>query len=201
MNEKKAEPRRGAAPQTRPTERTRVSHRTTWCVPRSCRPTRAHPSRRYRARFPFPTRDLNEPSPISPSKLSQDPTLEAIKQKRLAELGAQEGGMPQNPDDAQAAQERAEAMQEQRGAALASLMDPKARERLARIALVKPEKAQALENMLLQAAQRGQLGGKVTEDALIGMLEKINGGSGEGGGRGGPKIEMRRRNVMDDDDW
>ena len=86
--------------------------------------------------------------------------------------------MPQNPDDAQAAQERAEAMQEQRGAALASLMDPKARERLARIALVKPEKAQALENMLLQAAQRGQLGGKVTEDALIGMLEKINGGSG-----------------------
>ena len=55
--------------------------------------------------------------------------------------------------------------------------------------------------MLLQAAQRGQLGGKVTEDALIGMLEKINGGSGEGGGRGGPKIEMRRRNVMDDDDW
>ena len=109
--------------------------------------------------------------------------------------------MPQNPDDAQAAQERAEAMQEQRGAALASLMDPKARERLARIALVKPEKAQALENMLLQAAQRGQLGGKVTEDALIGMLEKINGGSGEGGGRGGPKIEMGRRNVMDDDDW
>ena len=109
--------------------------------------------------------------------------------------------MPQNPDDAQAAQERAEAMQEQRGAALASLMDPKARERLARIALVKPEKAQALENMLLQAAQRGQLGGKVTEDALIGMLEKINGGSGEAGGRGGPKIEMRRRNVMDDDDW
>ena len=83
----------------------------------------------------------------------------------------------------------------------ASLMEPKARERLARIALVKPEKAQALENMLLQAAQRGQLGGKVTEDALIGMLEKINGGSGEGGGRGGPKIEMRRRNVMDDDDW
>ena len=100
--------------------------------------------------------------------------------------------MPQSAEDAQAAQERAEAMQEQRAAAIASLMEPKARERLARIALVKPEKAQALENMLLQAAQRGQLGGKVTEDALIGMLEKINGGSGEGGGRGGPKIEMRR---------
>ena len=58
--------------------------------------------------------------------------------------------------------------------------------------------------MLLQAAQRGQLGGKVTEDALIKMLEQINGGGGGSGdgGRGGPKITMtRRRNIMDDDDW
>ena len=78
---------------------------------------------------------------------------------------------------------------------------PKARERLSRIAIVKPEKAQALENMILQAAQRGQLGGKVTEDSLIKMLEQINCGDGGGGGRGGPKIEMKRRNIMDDDDW
>lgn len=134
---------------------------------------------------------------------SQDPTLEAIKQKRLAELGGMEG-MPQSAEEQQARQAEAEARAEQRAAALASLMDPKARERLSRIALVKPDKAQALENMLLQAAQRGQLGGKVTEDALIKMLEQINGGGGGGGdgGRGGPKITMtRRRDIMDDDDW
>ena len=110
--------------------------------------------------------------------------------------------MPQSAEEQEAQAAKAEAEAERRGAALASLMDPKARERLSRIALVKPEKAQALENMLLQAAQRGQLGGKVTEDALIKMLEQINGGGGEGGGgRGGPKIEMKRRNNMDDDDW
>jgi programmed cell death protein 5 len=110
--------------------------------------------------------------------------------------------MPQSAEEQEAQAAKAEAEAERRGAALAALMDPKARERLSRIALVKPEKAQALENMLLQAAQRGQLGGKVTEEALIKMLEQINGGGGEGGGgRGGPKIEMKRRNIMDDDDW
>ncbi|EEH58628.1 uncharacterized protein MICPUCDRAFT_15574, partial [Micromonas pusilla CCMP1545] len=133
-----------------------------------------------------------------------DPTLEAIKEKRLAELGqsGQGAAMPASAEEQRAQQERAEAAAEQRGAALASLMDPKARERLSRIAIVKPEKAQALENMLLQAAQRGQIGGKVTEDALIKMLEQVNGGARDGGdARGGPKIEMKRRNIMDDDDW
>ena len=53
--------------------------------------------------------------------------------------------------------------------------------------------------MLLQAAQRGQLGGKVTEDALIKMLEQINGEevAAATASLGGPKITMtRRRNIM-----
>ena len=108
--------------------------------------------------------------------------------------------MPASAEEQEQQNAKAEQQAENRGMALASLMDPKARERLSRIAIVKPEKAQALENMILQAAQRGQLGGKVTEDSLIKMLEQINGGDG-GGGRGGPKIEMKRRNIMDDDDW
>ena len=109
--------------------------------------------------------------------------------------------MPGSAEEQEQQNAKAEQQAENRGMALASLMDPKARERLSRIAIVKPEKAQALENMILQAAQRGQLGGKVTEDSLIKMLEQINGGDGGGGWRGGPKIEMKRRNIMDDDDW
>ena len=52
--------------------------------------------------------------------------------------------MPQSAEEQEAQAAKAEAEAERRGAALASLMDPKARERLSRIALVKPEKAQAL---------------------------------------------------------
>lgn len=127
----------------------------------------------------------------------QDPQLEAIKQKRLAELG-QQGGMPQSAEEQAQQQAQAEAAAEQRSIMLAALMDPKARERRAcspsfsprpslsahsntarafvgitadffaraskphptssatvsRIAIVKPEKAQALENMLLQVSGR-----------------------------------------------
>jgi programmed cell death protein 5 len=44
---------------------------------------------------------------------------------------------------------------------LHAVMQPAARERLARIALVKPDKARGVENMILGAAQRGQLGERV----------------------------------------
>ena len=43
-----------------------------------------------------------------------------------------------------------------------------------RIALVKPEKARQVEDALLRAAQMRQLGGRVSEEQLIGMLEQYN---------------------------
>lgn len=39
----------------------------------------------------------------------------------------------------------------------AQVLLPAARERLARIALVKPDKARGVEDLVLQAAQRGQI--------------------------------------------
>ncbi len=46
---------------------------------------------------------------------------------------------------------------------------------MARIALVKPEKARAVEDMIIRAAQSGQLGGQVDEPKLIQLLEQISG--------------------------
>ena len=44
---------------------------------------------------------------------------------------------------------------------------------MARIALVKPEKARAIEDMIIGAARRGALKEKVSEDSLIGLLEQV----------------------------
>lgn len=42
------------------------------------------------------------------------------------------------------------------------------------IRIAKPEKAAMVENMLVQMAQRGQLGGQLGEDELRGLLEKVS---------------------------
>nr|GMD87793.1 DNA-binding protein DDB_G0278111-like [Ipomoea batatas] len=45
---------------------------------------------------------------------------------------------------------------------------------VARIALVKPEKARGVEDVILRAAQFGQISEKVSEEKLIQLLEQIN---------------------------
>ena len=93
--------------------------------------------------------------------------------------------------------------EEQRTHMLQACITAGARERLARIALVKPEKARAVEDNVLRMAQRGQIAEPVSEDRLVAMLEGSSGSSSGGGGGGGrgPKITFQRRNMLDDDDW
>ncbi|KAG6385276.1 hypothetical protein SASPL_154108 [Salvia splendens] len=45
---------------------------------------------------------------------------------------------------------------------------------VARIALVKLEKARGVEDVILRAAQTGQIVEKVSEERLISLLEQIN---------------------------
>lgn len=60
---------------------------------------------------------------------------------------------------------------------LTQLCTPQARERLNRIAIVKPDKVRQIEDSLLQAAMRGQIRSKITEDAVINMLEQTTAAS------------------------
>ncbi|CAI5731794.1 unnamed protein product [Hyaloperonospora brassicae] len=76
------------------------------------------------------------------------------------------------------------------------VMLPDARERLARIAIVKPEKARAIEAMVIEMAQRGQLAAKIDEDKLIDLLNQV--GSTEEKKR--TKVTMKRRTYFSDED-
>lgn len=101
-----------------------------------------------------------------------------------------------NPEDAAKEEETKRAAEEQRRTMLHAVMAPDARERLARIALVKPDKARNVENMILAAAQRGALQSKVTEDQLVGMLEQIS----EREAKATKITIQRRRPTFEDDD-
>ncbi|XP_016723996.1 DNA-binding protein DDB_G0278111 isoform X5 [Gossypium hirsutum] len=87
-----------------------------------------------------------------------DPELEAIRQRRMQELMARQGvGNQQNPEQQKAQEDAKREADERRQMMLSQILSSEARERLARIALVKPEKARGVEDVLLRAAQTGQI--------------------------------------------
>ena len=129
----------------------------------------------------------------------------------MAQLsGGLGGGPPQNQEQQQQQQaEAAAAASERRSALLGAVLTPEARARLARVALVKPERARGVEDAVLAAAQRGALQGAVDESGVMDLLDRGVGGGGSGGGGSsrsggggnGPKITIaRRKSVLDDDD-
>jgi programmed cell death protein 5 len=101
------------------------------------------------------------------------------------------GGMaaPQ-PDQAQQQQEK----EEVRRTMLAQILSEGARERLARISIVKSDKARGVEDMIIRMAQSGQIRGKVTEQQLIDMLGQISEQHTTK-----PKITYNRRRMDDSD--
>merc|ERR1719213_537049 len=106
--------------------------------------------------------------------------------------------MQQEDQAVEAAAEKraqAEAQEEQKRVVLRQCLTPEASERLCRIGLVKKEKQQAVENMLLQAMQRGGLGGKIDESTVIDLLGKY-----EASVEKKTSVSIQRKDMFDDDD-
>ncbi|KAM6943395.1 programmed cell death protein 5 [Xenentodon cancila] len=120
-----------------------------------------------------------------------DEELEAIRRQRMAELQAKHGEAQNNQQGEEAKQRETE----MRNTILAQVLDQSARARLSNLALVKPEKANAVENYLIQMARFGQLGGKVSESGLIEILEKVSQQTEKK-----TTVKFNRRKVMDSDD-
>ena len=97
--------------------------------------------------------------------------LDEIRQKRMAELQAQQAAAQQQMQQ-QEAQAQFEAQKKQ---ILGQIMTPEARNRLANLKLTKPELVNQIELQLIQSAQAGSLRGKVTDDQLKVLLRQIAG--------------------------
>ena len=105
--------------------------------------------------------------------------LDEIRQKRMAELQAQQAAMQNQAQQqaiAQAQQQEAQAQFEaQKKQILAQIMTSEARNRLANLKLTKPELVNNIEIQLIQSAQAGSLRGKVTDEQLKVLLSQIAG--------------------------
>ncbi|XP_065187001.1 programmed cell death protein 5-like [Sycon ciliatum] len=102
-----------------------------------------------------------------------DADLEAIRAKRMAELQAQQGQQG-GPQQQEAQEEAVQRQKEAKNSMLSQILEKQARTRLHSIALVKPERASQIENMLIQMARQGQIVQKINEERLVQMLEQIS---------------------------
>ncbi|KAJ1997171.1 hypothetical protein GGI02_005180 [Coemansia sp. RSA 2322] len=84
---------------------------------------------------------------------------------------------------------------EERKAMLAQILSPEALGRLGHIALVKKERARAVEDMLMRMARMGQIRSKVKEEELVDMLKQINSSHHEE-----TKIVYNRKGFEDSED-
>ncbi|KAG9125831.1 transcriptional repressor general negative regulator of transcription subunit 4 [Ceratobasidium sp. 392] len=135
----------------------------------------------------------------------EDAELAAIRAARLNQLQqqsgssrpSQAGGFPAGDNEGGDDGNRQSEDQMKRDL-LATVLDSSARERLARISLVRPALSGQIEQILLRMAQTGQLRGRVTEQQLIGLLEQAE----ESQAKNVPKkVVYQRRKELDDDDF
>lgn len=106
-------------------------------------------------------------------------------------------------DEMQMRQQKQAENEERRASILDQILEPAAKSRMSRLAMVKKDHARAVEDSLIGAATSGQLKSRVSEEQLIVMLEQISGkGDAAGGtlqGRG-VTIQRRKTGFEDDDD-
>lgn len=108
-----------------------------------------------------------------------DDELDAIRQRKLAELQQQQAAQ-------EAQEEQRAALEAQKQSILRQILTEEARQRLANIKLVRPQLAEAVEVRLIQLAQQGSLSTKLTDNQLKDILRKIQGQKRE------TKIDIRR---------
>lgn len=95
-----------------------------------------------------------------------DEELEELRRRKMLEFQAQ----------AQEQQRQVELRRQyetQKRAAIQQILTPEARSRLANVRAAKPEFAEQLEIQLIQLAQSGRLGSKITDTQLKTILNKL----------------------------
>lgn len=78
---------------------------------------------------------------------------------------------------------------------LSSVLTQEARARLSNISIAKPERAKMVEDIIIQHTRMGMIRGKVDEDSLKDLLEKVTSQT-----KRETKVSYERRRVFDDDD-
>lgn len=126
----------------------------------------------------------------------EDSELQKIRAARLAQLQSGSG----TSERSGGGEDGGVGGEDQRHAILSQLLDASARDRLRRIALVKKERAEQVEQLLLRMAKSGQIRQRVTEPELVALLTQINDNASAGSRSSNVSITRLRRGGDDSDE-
>jgi len=98
--------------------------------------------------------------------MSEEEEIEELRRRKMLELRAK-------LEEQQSQAEQRRQYEIQKKLAILQIMTPEARSRLANIRAAKPEFAEQLELQLIQLAQSGRLGSKITDAQLREILSKL----------------------------
>ncbi|CCH62167.1 hypothetical protein TBLA_0G02270 [Henningerozyma blattae CBS 6284] len=114
-----------------------------------------------------------------------DPELQALREARLAELKNKSNG----GGNRSSANDTVSSI----GSSIVGYLEPEALERLKRVSLVKPERAQSVENYLKQIISGRAIRSKISEDEIVQIL---NGIAREENKKNETKIIFNRKNDI-----
>ena len=126
---------------------------------------------------------------------------DALKKSGFSSGGGGGGnGGSGSGSNANDAAEKREQQEEARRNMLASLLTAEAKERLARVSMVRPENARAVENHIINLARQRKLQDRVDEGVLVAMLEQVSDQAKEFGGAVKKVTIVRKKRAGEDDD-
>jgi len=98
--------------------------------------------------------------------MMEEEEIEELRRRKMLELRAR-------VEEQQGQAEQRRQYETQKRLAILQIMTPEARSRLANIRAAKPEFAEQLELQLIQLAQSGRLGSKITDVQLRDILSRL----------------------------
>ncbi len=94
--------------------------------------------------------------------------LEEIRRRKLLEIQRQ-----RELEELRKQEELRRQYEAQKQAILRAILEPEARERLARLKLAHPDIAEAVETQLVYLAQAGRIQNKISDEMLVEILKRV----------------------------